>query len=1259
MPFDFNKGQPVSGGFDFSRGTPVDDAPPPVRGPEPQPRPVTFSPELGGTPPPVRPPQVPGLNSPERSDAPAWQKGMYEAKFGMPAPETLGTAMRGPAQQMAGGAARIANAQSGRDVAGGVSQTFRGAMGTVSGPEVVGPMVALSPGPVAAGIGGSMAVQAGVEKGLQKVGVPKEYSELAADAAGLVPLGAAGKAVAGKLKAPPPPPRPRARYEAVSRPQFPSQNLPKVPLDRLMEMKGVAAEAAEPRGPAGPDWWAKQPKTKPEVEAEYAKIFAKGERKPPVVPETGIPENVARAVDARNRVAMQTTGKPFSSLSNSERLVVDELLAEGRGFSAQPGEVSGPPTLEPPPSPKVSPAAPPAGLPVPHRKEVIPSQAPASSGVQATGGRVKRIAAKVEPQSLADKANVMPDADPDAQKPIGLRAAKVGQRGAIGPVTPRQKPPVPPEEQLMNFGRIRVSPTEEVNLRQEVLAAAKEGGLLPKEVETHAAIVEEAKMLVGADAAKHIGPTDIQTRAARMAMRQRMNTLNREVVEGQQKIREAGESLPTADRIKAEQEVAQKEADLREYIGQWAGIRSADGRNLAMHRIMADSTWDVGFWMQKARRAQGLPPGSQLPEAVESSVRQILVKGEKAATAGDVAGQEAAKRELAQTMAKMDETGWLETISSLRKAGLLTGLKTHARNIGGSGAFQAMEEVSRIPAALVDIGLSVFSKRRTVAGASPWAVARAGQEAATKGLREASQILRSGATAEDLAKMDAPRELNFQKLGKASKVINAYVNGVFRTLGAEDKVFKSYAIRRSLEAQAKVKAINEAKSGAVSDMQYAQRIRQLADTPTEEMAAQAIYDADFATFNNQNLLASGVSMAKSGIKSVANKIDTERGTTAAKHAADTLVFAADMVAPFVRTPGNVAARLADYSVAAPVKTAYHTFRMFKDGITPEHQKAVSLALGRGVTGGSLMMLGYYLAADGKATGTGQIPSGQRNVNEVAGRQPGSVKAFGQWNKTSMLTPGGMLVAMGATLHEQGIKTVGDAAKKPGEVAKIGTRAVLEQPMVQGVSETIEALQDPEARGERVIGSMAGSFVPTAVSDVGTAMDDRRREITKGSFAGAVKQGIQSRLPVLRESLPERRDVFSRPLEAKKSAAVNPFLSSTAKEDSDKLARELVSNGVQIGKPAKKKDESDEEFTVRKEVTGRSMEAELRRVIRSGAYDRAPTEKKQDMLEKAAERGRNFVTQIQIRMKKATPERRIQVMQRLGTQAGRRLAAATR
>lgn len=76
-----------------------------------------------------------------------------------------------------------------------------------------------------------------------------------------------------------------------------------------------------------------------------------------------IPERVARVADARQRVATTLTGKPYSSLSNSERVRVDELLNEGYGFAAQPGEAAGhppaPPTFQPSNEPKPPAAAPP------------------------------------------------------------------------------------------------------------------------------------------------------------------------------------------------------------------------------------------------------------------------------------------------------------------------------------------------------------------------------------------------------------------------------------------------------------------------------------------------------------------------------------------------------------------------------------------------------------------------------------------------------------------------------------------------------------------------------------------------------------------------------------------------------------------------------------------------------------------------------------------------------------------------------------
>lgn len=58
----------------------------------------------------------------------------------------------------------------------------------------------------------------------------------------------------------------------------------------------------------------------------------------PAIPEEGVPENVARAQDARERLSKFLTDKPFAELKNSERLVVDHFVSEGYGFAVMPGE---------------------------------------------------------------------------------------------------------------------------------------------------------------------------------------------------------------------------------------------------------------------------------------------------------------------------------------------------------------------------------------------------------------------------------------------------------------------------------------------------------------------------------------------------------------------------------------------------------------------------------------------------------------------------------------------------------------------------------------------------------------------------------------------------------------------------------------------------------------------------------------------------------------------------------------------------------
>jgi hypothetical protein len=91
---------------------------------------------------------------------------------------------------------------------------------------------------------------------------------------------------------------------------------------------------------ADAEWWAQQPPTRPEIQARYQELFSKAEnlspQRPVAVPETGIPEGVARGADARGNIAAQVLkGKPLEQATPTELNVIDQLIAEGYG-SAPP-----------------------------------------------------------------------------------------------------------------------------------------------------------------------------------------------------------------------------------------------------------------------------------------------------------------------------------------------------------------------------------------------------------------------------------------------------------------------------------------------------------------------------------------------------------------------------------------------------------------------------------------------------------------------------------------------------------------------------------------------------------------------------------------------------------------------------------------------------------------------------------------------------------------------------------------------------------
>lgn len=767
---------------------------------------------------------------------------------------------------------------------------------------------------------------------------------------------------------------------------------------------------------------------------------------------------------------------------------------------------------------------------------------------------------------------------------------------------------VDPDE-YFNFRRVNVSEAEKDALRAEVIETTLRTGRLPKEKTTFAEIREDARNL-HPDMLKHLAPfqeAQAPFRAVRMATRQRINALNRELVEARKHV--AG--LPEEEQLVKEAALQKKEADLRGLLDTWMRIRSEDGRNLAMHRMMADSTWETGrgfdhaYWLVRAKRSLGLPAGVDLPLNVHQKLNEILAKGDDAAKTGQSAV--AVQQELAAFMQSLDKTGWLEAVALIRKAGLLTGIKTQLRNIGGSATFQVLEEVSRLPAVVVDLAISLGTGQRTVQGISPAAMARSSYQAATKGLKDAAEVLKTGSTADELMKVGARREMN-----TGIRWLDTYVNTVFRVMGAEDRVFKSYAFRRSLEEQAALQAINTGTSGI-----------EILAHPDELMVAQAIADAEFATFNNPNVLGKAVRTTQATL---------QRQGPAGQWTA----FAIDIAVPFANTPANIVSRMIDYTpIGGGIRASHAASQaLVNRAMTPAQQRAFAQAIGRGMTGSALLWLGWSLAAAGLATGIGGDDRADAAVQQAAGRLPGAVRWGGRWHQVAPFSPLGNIVTIGASLHRAATRPLREEAARVGKVVGIASRVVLEQPMLQGLSDLVSALENPESRGEQVLTSTIGSFVPTFLNDAAALFDPYRRDVRPEGLRESLWMGAQSRLPGLRNLLPERRDIFGETARQELRPIWDPTIAPVARELHDDTLRALIAHDVGIGWPSRKPKESAEDYRRRTELVGRAIGRQVGIVVQAPWYRTASHETQTEALERAVDIARRQVAPIY----PVTPER---------------------
>lgn len=250
----------------------------------------------------------------------------------------------------------------------------------------------------------------------------------------------------------------------------------------------------------------------------------------------------------------------------------------------------------------------------------------------------------------------------------------------------------------------------------------------------------------------------------------------------------------------------------------------------------------------------------------------------------------------------------LEVVTALRRAGLLSSVKMHMRNLTSNTAFAVSEEMARPFASLADIAMSYKTGVRTKAGIQPLSIARAvvGKHGAVyQGSKDFWKALWHGDA-------KAAEKAQIQEMRTGIPLLDVYIKGVGNLVAAMDKPAKAYALKRELDSLAYAQAKTE--QSIDKSVNVRARAKELRDDPPEWMKREAIAYSEIATFQNDNPVSTGIQWLKGQVEHVPHP--------AAKHALRGLKYGFETIVPFDRTPTNVFIRILEHTPAGIPISAY-------------------------------------------------------------------------------------------------------------------------------------------------------------------------------------------------------------------------------------------------------------------------------------------------------------------------------------------------
>ena len=450
---------------------------------------------------------------------------------------------------------------------------------------------------------------------------------------------------------------------------------------------------------------------------------------------------------------------------------------------------------------------------------------------------------------------------------------------------------------------------------------------------------------------------------------------------------------------------------------------------------------------------------------------------------------------------------------------LLSGYKTHAVNAISNTLTQLASIPEKYMAAAWGTARGAGKMERITFGeANTHALSLI--EGIRDGFRLAKQTLITGEPSDLFSKLESRRQSSIKGLkGELIRIPG-------RLLMTSDEFFKGIGYRMELNSLAYRDAIRAGLDPVKDPRKFAEYYQKVINNPPKKLDLQAMDVARDRTFT---------------------KPLEETGRSIQSILANRPILR--LFAPFVRTPTNIVKYAAKRT----------PFGYFAKSVRESKGIARDEAMGKLALGSAAMAGGGYAASQGQITGSGPTDPQARARKRETGWQPYSFAIEQEDGRTRYLAynrvePLGIIFGLAADFAEiSGELGEEDRDSIASMMVASVSQNLLDKTFFKGVSDVIEAINQPDRMLETYFNNQLGTLVPTLFSQTAQNVDPVLRD-TRTAL-----DRVKSRIPGYSQDLPARRNLWGEPILLEGGLGpdwLSPIYSSFSKEDpvSDELER---------------------------------------------------------------------------------------------------------